>query len=407
MTAGAAGVRLLIHTGKGGVGKTTTAAATAVRLAERGVRTLITSTDAAHSLADVLGQPVGQEPTRVMAHLDAEQGDGQRRLRDGWYEISRYLRSLLAWGGASDLEAAELAVLPGLDEVFALLGLQAHAAGGRYDVIVVDCAPTAETLRLLSLPDVLGWYIERLLPVQRQVARALRPVSSRIAAMPMPRDAVFDAVQCLYHQVQQARALLLDRASTSVRLVVTPDRVVLAEARRTLTSLALFGYPVDAVIVNRLVPASTRDPLLAGWRRRQQAVAAEIAATFGQIPRLDVPLAGDEPVGAAALRRLADQLYGERDPSTILHDGPRARIVDTAAGTELRLPLPHAAAGEVDLRQRADELYVTVGGHTRSLVLPVDLCDRQVISARVESTWLSITFSPREPQAARVGAAGA
>ncbi len=385
--------RVLIYTGKGGVGKTTAAAATAVGLADRGHRTLVMSTDVAHSLADVLDHPLGDRPTPVAVNLEAEQLQTDQRLHSGWQEIGDYLRSLLAWGGADEPESAELAVLPGLDELFALLDLHVHAQSGRYDAVVVDCAPTAETLRLLSLPDVLGWYIERMLPVQRRVARALRPAVGRITTMPLPQDGVFRAVSALYERLQAVRALLLDATATSVRLVVTADGVVLSEARRTLTSLGLFGYPVDGVIVNRLVPDRVTDPFLVGWRRRQQQLIAEIAAVFGQIPRLDAELAEREPVGVDALRVLAGELYGSHDPAAVLHDGPRPQVVEHVDGPMLRLPLPDAVAADVDLRQRSDELYVSVGGYTRSVVLPAALRTLQVRSANVADGWLSIGFN--------------
>ena len=394
MTTDADVARVLIHTGKGGVGKTTAAAATAVRLARDGHRTLVMSTDVAHSLGDVLDHPLGDQPTPVMPGLDAEQLQTQQRLRSGWQEIGDYLQALLAWGGADALEAAELAVLPGLDELFALLDLDAHARSRRYDVIVVDCAPTAETLRLLSLPEVLGWYIERLLPVQRHVARALRPTVGRVTSMPLPRDGVFRAVGTLYDRLQAVRGLLLDPAHTSVRLVVTPDRVVLAEARRMLTSLGLFGHPVDAVLVNRVVPADVTDPFLVGWRARQQRVAAELVATVGDVPQLRIGLAAHEPVGVTGLADLADELYGTVDPATVLYAGPRPEVVDTGDGHALRLPLPDSVADDVDLLQRADELYVSVGGYTRNVVLPAALRSCQVTSATVTDGWLSIGFDP-------------
>ncbi len=399
MTAGDRACRVLIHTGKGGVGKTTIAAATAVWLAAAGHRTLVASTDVAHSLADVLDRPLGDRPTPVAANLEAEQLQTEQRLRSGWQEIGRYLEALLAWGGASELESAELAVLPGLDEIFALLDLGVHARSGRYDAVVVDCAPTAETLRLLSLPDVLGWYIERLLPVQRRLARALRPTVGRMTTMPLPSDGVFRAVRSLYERLQAVRALLVDASTTSVRMVVTADRVVVAEARRTLTTLGLFGYPVDGVIVNRLVPERATDPFLAGWRQRQHRALAEVTEACGEIPRLDAELAEHEPVGVDALRALAAELYRTCDPAAVLHDGARPHVVEQADGLTLRLPLPNTVADEVDLRQRADELYVSVGGYTRNVVLPTALRTRQVRSATVADGWLSVGFADRTVQA--------
>ena len=379
--------------GKGGVGKTTTAAATAVRLAQDGRRTLVVSSDPAHSLADVLDHRLGDQPVTVTDHLDAQQLHARQRLDDGWGQIAGYLQSLLRWGGAGELEAAELAVLPGLDELFALLDLRAHVGSGRYDVVVVDCAPTAETLRLLSLPEVLGWYVERLVPVQRNIARALRPTLRHVTTMPLPHDTMFDAVAGLYERLQAVRAVLLDPAVTAVRMVLTPEQVVLAEARRTHTLLALFGYAVDAVVVNRVVTSDSDDPLVAGWRRRQARVLDEIAGTFGPVPRFIAPLAPAEPVGLTALAGLAGQLYGCADPSAVLYDGPRLELIEDGGGHIMRMPLPQGTPADVELFQRCDELYVRVGGHTRNLVLPSGLGDRAVTGATVEQGWLCIEFA--------------
>jgi arsenite-transporting ATPase len=396
VTSGPGAARVIVHTGKGGVGKTSVAAATAVRLSAAGHRTLLTSTDVAHSLADVLDHPLGDRPTVVAPRLDAQQLSPDLRLRSGWRDIGEYLRAMLTWAGADAMESAELAVLPGLDELFALLDLHERARSGRYDVIVVDCAPTAETLRLLSLPEVLGWYVERLLPVQRHLTRALRPAVSRVTSMPLPDDGVFASIRVLYDRLQAVRALLLDAARTSVRMVVTPDRVVLAEARRMLTSLHLFGHHVDAVVVNRLVPDSVSDPFLRGWRERQQRLSGEIAATFGAIPRLPLELQGREPVGVERLGALGAWLYGTVDAAAVLHHGPRPEIERRGDDHALRLPLPASTAADVELLQRGDELYITVGGYTRNVVLPTALRTASVTSARVAGGWLTIVLRAPE-----------
>ena len=392
--------RVLLHVGKGGVGKTTVSAATAVQLARTGRRTLVVSSDPAHSLGDVLDQPLGDRPVAVAEHLDAQQLHARQRLDDGWEHVAAYLRELLRWGGAGELEAAELAVVPGLDELFALLDLRAHVERGDYDVVVVDCAPTAETLRLLNLPEALGWYVERLAPLQRGIARALRPTLRHVGALPLPEEATFGALAGLYERLQAVRAVLLDPAVTSVRMVLTPERVVLAEARRTHTLLALFGHALDAVIVNRVVTSASDDPLVAAWRRRQRPVLDEVAATFAPVPRLTVPLLGDEPVGVAALGALARDLYAGSgpgdagiDPGEVLHDGPRLQVVDHGDRRGLRVPLPQGTPDDVELFQRRDELYVRVGGHTRNLVLPAGLGERAVTAARVEDGWLCIDFA--------------
>src|SRR5947209_6337378 len=294
-------MRVLLFTGKGGVGKTTTSAATAVLAARRGLKTLVLSTDPAHSLADAFDVPLGHEPTEIASSqfsgLYGQQVDTQRAFEDSWREVQHYLREVLEQGGVDPLEAEELTVLPGADEVLALLELRAQAESGRWDVVVVDCAPTAETLRLLALPGALGWYMDRVFPRERRVVRTLRPVLSQLAGLPMPPDKVFAAVERLHGELAAVQSLLTDPAVTSVRLVLTPEAVVVAEARRTLTSLSLYGYRVDGVVANRVFPAGATDPWVAQWVAAQARQLDDVAASFGPLPVWQVAYQPGEPVG--------------------------------------------------------------------------------------------------------------
>src|SRR6478736_1948405 len=267
-------MRVLLFTGKGGVGKTTAAAGTATLGALRGRRTLVLSTDAAHSLSDAFDQPVGPEPTRVDENLYVQQVDAQQRFERSWGEVQGYLVTVLDAVGVDPITAEELTVIPGAEEVLALLELRSHALSDRWDVIVVDCAPTAETLRLLALPEALGWYMTRVFPVERRVVKALRPVLSRAAGVPMPGDSVFDAVERLHDDLGQVQQILCGPDAT-VRLVLTPETVVVAEARRSLTTLSLYGYRVDGVIANRVFPEGEGDAWRAGWVAAQRDVLAE------------------------------------------------------------------------------------------------------------------------------------
>lgn len=403
MTTAADPARVLIHTGKGGVGKTTVAAATAVRLARDGHRTLVMSTDVAHSLGDVLDHPLGDRPTAVVPGLDAEQLRPDQRLRSGWQEIGDYLQALLAWGGADAVEAAELAVLPGLDELFALLDIDVHARSGRYDVVVVDCAPTAETLRLLSLPDALGWYMERIFPLERKVARAVRPMLGRMTTMPLPGEAMLDSVARLHRNLDAVREILTDGAVTSVRLVVNAEKIVIAEARRTYTYLQLFGYHVDAVVVNRLLPDEVSDPYFARWKARQAEHLQTIRDGFAGLPILSAPLFDDELVGTAPLNRLADAVYDGRAPEERLATSAPLRFERRGAGWLLDLALPFVGKGDVDLLHRGDELYVKVGSYTRSILLPMALRRCEVGGAAMADGRLTVRFSPPLPQAQGAG----
>jgi arsenite-transporting ATPase len=249
-----AATRILLFTGKGGVGKTTTAAATAVRCADAGLRTIVLSTDPAHSLADAFDVPLGPIVTEISPKLHGQQLDAQERMEESWHEIQGWLREVFAWAGVDGLEAEELSVVPGLDEIFALTDIKQYATSGEWDVVVVDCAPTAETIRFLSLPDVLARYMERLFPVGRRVNKVVSPVLSRLTSLPVAGDDVFAATNRFYERLEGVREILTDPERTSVRLVVNPERIVIAEARRTYTYLSLFGYRVDAVVANGCCP---------------------------------------------------------------------------------------------------------------------------------------------------------
>lgn len=363
-------MRVLLFTGKGGVGKTTTAAATALRAARSGHKTLVLSTDAAHSLDDAFGQRLSDEPAEVEAGLYGLQLDGQRAFESSWREVQHYLREVFEQGGVEPIEAEELTVLPGAEEVLALLELRRQAAAG-WDVIVVDCAPTAETLRLLALPEALSWYMDRVFPTERRVVRSLRPVLSHLAGVPMPPDRVFAAVERLHAELVEVRRMLVDPATTSVRLVVTPEAVVLAEARRMLTSLALHGYRVDGVVVNRIFPAGD-DPFLQGQAVAQQAQLAAIASSFGDLHAWRSAYLPGEPVGCQALGQLADDLYGgDRDPLQVA--GVAEPMAVERVGADefvLSIALPHAQRDEVDLVRKGDEIVITVGSRRRVLALP-------------------------------------
>src|SRR5437868_2089877 len=294
--------RILLFTGKGGVGKTTTAAATALRCADAGLRTIVLSTDPAHSLADSFEVPLTSVGSPITPMLWGQQLDAQERLEDAWGEIQGYLQEVLGWAGLDAVEAEELSVIPGLDEIFSLTDIKAYAECGEWDVIVVDCAPTAETIRFLSLPDILSWYMERVFPVERKLTRLARPFLSKITSLPVAGDEVFAAIRRFYERLDGVRELLTEGDRTSVRLVVNPERMVIAEARRTYTYLSLFGYHVDAVIANRLLPDAITDPWFKAWKEAHAEHLSTIEAGFAPLPVMRAELAEHELVGVDRLR---------------------------------------------------------------------------------------------------------
>ena len=383
-------MRVLLFTGKGGVGKTTTAAATAVLAASRGMKTLVLSTDPAHSLADALGVPLGAEPTVVDGALCAMQVDVQRAFERSWRDVQDYLRSVLERAGVDALQAEELTVLPGAEEVLALLELRKQAASGRYDLVVVDCAPTGETLRLLALPEALSWYVDKVFPLHRRAMKVVRPLLSRVATI--PEDGVFDAVARLHAELSEVRALLT-APSTSVRLVLTPEAVVIAEARRTLTSLALYGYRVDGLVANRVVPLSD-DPWMSGWASAQAALLGAIRDDVAPLQVLESPYAPGEPVGLDALLAFGEVLYADTDPTDVVPTEELLQVSRDSDGFLLSLSLPLARLEDLVLARSGDDLVVTLGGHRRLLSLPSALRRCTVGGARLVEGRLVVRFEP-------------
>jgi arsenite-transporting ATPase len=390
-------LRIVLFTGKGGVGKTTTASATALRLADRGVKTLLLSTDSAHSLGDALATPLGNEPVEVVEGLWAAQIDTQRRFEAAWHEVQRFLLDQLSRGGVDPITAEELTVLPGVEEVLALLAVRDFAVAGNWDVLVVDCAPTAETLRLLALPEALGWYLQKVFPAHRRLARGMRPIATMMGRGDViPPDSLFDALLRLSDDLAAVRELLADPAVTSVRLVLTPESVVAAEARRTFTALALYGYAVDLVIANRVFPPG-RDAFRTAWVRAQQAQLAELRESFAGLPVRELPYGAAEPVGVEALRGVADSLYGQApgaDPAAA-PEAVELMSVDTE-GDEyvLRMWLPLVERAAVDAARAGDDLVLTVAGHRRVLTLPSVLRRCDVVGGEFADRQLRVRFRP-------------
>lgn len=386
----------MLFTGKGGVGKTTVAAATAVRSAQAGHRTLVMSTDPAHSLADSFEIEIGGRPTEIAPHLWAQQIDAQERLESNWREIQDYMIQLMNWAGTETIQAEELTVLPGLDEIFALIDVKTHVESGDYDVLVVDCAPTAETLRLLSLPEIMNWYIERIWPVERKVVKAVRPIVSRVTSMPIAGDHVFAAVERLHANLDAVKGILTDEKVSTVRLVVNPEKMVISEARRTYTYLGLFGYRVDAVVANRVLPPDVTDPYFGKWKDIQAEHLATIHESFEPVPILTARLFDREMVGLALLQEMGTEVYGDRDAISILYHDDPIRVRKRGASYVLTMRLPFANRDEMDVHRRGEELFVRVGSYKRNLILPQTLKRMVVQGANFAGDHLEIVFA-RDP----------
>ena len=386
-------MRVLLVTGKGGVGKTTVAAATALGAADAGHKTLIMSTDPAHSLSDAFGVELGDEPSKVTNNLDAQQIDSQRRLEQYWGEVRDYLSDLFDWSGLSGVEAEELAVFPGMDELFALADVKDHTSSESYDVVIVDCAPTAETLRLLSLPEILAWYMDKIFPAGKKFHKVVRPVVSRMTSMPIAGNEVLDSVEGFYGRISGVREILTDPEVTSARLVVNPEKMVISEARRTYTYLGLFGYAVDSVIVNRVLPEEVTDPYFKRWHEIQAEHLETVDQGFAEVDRRRLRLFDEEMVGIERLRLLAEELYGDTDPSARLSLSEPFNVTEVGDNVRMSLAVPFADKGEVDVVRIGDEVVVTVGPYRRAFILPDSLKRREVTGAKLDDGVLSVTFT--------------
>ncbi len=385
-------MRILLVTGKGGVGKTTVAAATALAAADRGYRTLVSSTDPAHSLADALDVHLGDRPTPVVENLDGQQIETQEQLERHWGSIRDQLMNIFDWGGVGGIEAEEFLIFPGMDELFALLDVNEHARSGQYDLLVVDCAPTAETLRLLSLPEVLSWYFERVMPTERRLMRAARPFLTRMTDLPVPEDKVFEAAQSVFEGIEQVKELLSDPKVTSARLVVNPEKMVIDEARRTYTYLGLFGYGVDGVVVNRVLPDEVRDPYFDKWRSIQAGHLDTVDEAFAEVPRLRLRLFDDEMVGVGRLREMAAELYREVDPVADFEAVSPFKMTEEGSDVVVEMGVPFASKDELDVVRRGSELAITIGPYRRSIVLPDSFQRRPVTAAALADGRLRIRF---------------
>ncbi len=393
-------MRVLLFTGKGGVGKTTVAAATAVRASRAGHRTLVMSTDPAHSLADAFDLPVGSSATEVAPRLFAEQIDAQERLESNWRDIQEYLVAVMNWAGVETVQAEELSVLPGLDEIFSLIDVKRHVEGGRYDVVVMDCAPTAETLRLLSLPEVMNWYMERIFPVERRVVKGVRPLVTRITSLPIANDRFFGAVERLHRNLDAVRRILTDERTSTVRLVVNPEKMVIAEARRTYTYLSLFGYRVDAVIVNRILPEDVTDPYFGTWKDIQAEHLETVRSSFEPVPILTARLFDREMVGLSLLAEMGEEVYRHRDVTEILFRDEPVRVRRRGSAYVLSMRLPFVGREETDIHRRGEELVVRVGSYKRNLILPQTLQRLVVREAGFNGQDLEVVFVRERPEGA-------
>jgi len=387
-------MRIILYTGKGGVGKTSVAAATALRVAERGSRTVVLSTDPAHSLGDSLDVALGPEPRLVAPNLWAQEVNVLHEIDVYWGTIQRWLLALLSWRGVDTIVAEEMAVLPGMEELCALLYIMHHHDEGNYDAIIVDCAPTAETLRLLSFPDVLRWWMEHLFPIQRRLNQVVAPILRGLWDLPVPNQQVFAAIEELFHRLERLRTILTDPGLSTMRLVLNPEKMVIKEAQRTYTYLGLYGYHTDMIIANRMLPPLAQADYFSGWRDAQERYYTLIEQSFAPLPIRPIPFFEQEVVGETMLHRMAEALFATEDPLANFHPAPTQEVAAEGDGYVLSLELPFVSKEDVNLSQTGDELAIQIGNFRRNVILPRALAGLAPVEAKLEESTLRIRFAP-------------
>lgn len=385
-------MRIIIYTGKGGVGKTTAAAATALRLSESGKKVLIMSTDQAHSLGDAFDKKIGGEITKIQENLDALEIDTLSENEKSWGHLKSYLKEMLTIKGNGGIEVEELLVFPGLEELFAMFKILDIYEQKSWDVLIVDCAPTGETLSLLKYPEMLSGFMEKILPFKRKSAKIAGPAIEKITKIPMPADNVFDDIEYVMGKMQRLQALLSDKDTLSIRLVTTPEKIVIQETRRTFTCLYLFGYNVDAVIINRIYPARAMEGYFSKWIERQEEGLREIRESFSEIPRFYLELQTQEARAVPQLLALGRQLFRDTDPSAILFKKEIFHLQKEPGCLTIKIFLPFADKGDLDLKQSEEELILSVRNETRRFPLPLECRHQPILSAQYNEDYLVIKF---------------
>jgi arsenite/tail-anchored protein-transporting ATPase len=390
-------MRILLFSGKGGVGKTSLAAATGMKLAELNHRTLVMSIDPAHSLADAFDLDTDlfhvqtSDPLPINDQLSIQELNIQKEIKRHWQEISSYVSSVLRTTGISGVEAEELAILPGMEELSAMMYINQYKREQRYDVIVLDAAPTAESMRFISMPTTLDWYMKHIFPFQRNLLKAVRPIANRVAPFELPPDAYFGNIRDLFEKLEGVDEIMEDPQITSVRLVTNPEKMVLRETQRAFVYFSLHGLTVDTVVINRLLPAEVTDVWFNEWHSSQDTIVHEIEDYFAPVPVKKVPLFTHEVLGKQRLEDLARVLYAEdEDPSAVTRTEKPYTFGKQDGLYEIRVLLPFATKGEIELFKKGDELVVQIGTFRRHIGLPRSMAALMPSRAHLESRVLTV-----------------
>ena len=385
-------MRILLYTGKGGVGKTSIAAATAVKSARAGRKTLIVSTDAAHSLGDSLDKKLSPEPVEIESNLWAQEIDSAHEVEQGWGKIQEYLTTLFTSKTVKNITTEELTIFPGMEDLASLLRILHYYREKTFEAIVIDCAPTGETLALLSFPEMLRWWMDKLFPLKRKMLKVVRPVMQPILGIPMPHDSVMAEIENIYEQLDEMKRILSDRAVTSIRIVVNPEKMVIKEAQRSFTYLNIYDFNIDAIIVNRVIPDDVTDSYFSVWKEIQKNYRETIIESFSPLPLLYAPLFEREVVGLEMLERMGTKIFSDTDPLEIMYNTRIQEIEKSGDEYLFSIYMPFVDKKDLSLNQKGDEVIVKVGTVKRSITMPRTLVNHSILGAKFEDDRLRIRF---------------
>lgn len=385
-------MRIILYTGKGGVGKTSIAAATALECAEKGMKTLVVSTDPAHSLGDSLDMKLSNEPVEISKNLWAEEIDATHEVEEGWGKVQEYLTALFTSKTIKDITTQELTVFPGMEDLLSLLKILRYYKEGRFEIIIIDCAPTGETLALLSFPEMLRWWMEKLFPIKKKAIKVAGPIAESLLKIPMPSGKVLDEIDNMYYQLDEMKKVFSDKNTTSIRIVVNPEKMVIKEAQRSFTYLNIYDFNVDAVVVNRVIPDNVTDNYFKVWKDIQKKYKADIIERFTPIPIYYAPLFENEVVGIPMLSRMAAEIFKEENPADIKYNGRTQEIHKDGEEYVLTINIPFLDKNDLSLNQKGDELIIKAGNIKRNITLPRTLLNLSIKKAKFEEEALKIWF---------------
>ena len=388
--------RIILYTGKGGVGKTTVAAATALKCARLGYKTIVVSTDPAHSLRDSFNKTLGPEPKKIGDNLFGQEIDVYYSVEKYWGKLTEFLQSLLGWMNVDDILAEEFSVFPGMEEISAFLWVNNHYHEADYDVIIVDSAPTGETLKLLSLPDIARWWLVKIFPIEKRVMKVIKPAIRVVSNMPLPEEKTYDAIEILFEKLDAIRQVFADPKVTSIRLVMNLENMVIKETQRAYTYLNLYGYPVDSLIINRTMPEELDHPYFKKWRKKQKKYRKDIDDMFSPLPMFDAPLFSEEIQGLKALDKFSTELFDHIDPTKIFYSEKQYKVVKNNDNFEMHIKLPFVTKKEVELFQVGDELTIHIENQRRNIFLPNFLAKLSVKKANFDGDILKVVFQKKD-----------